>query len=229
MPSAPKLQQHLSKLAASSAALAVTVHSEAAHAKSVLGVNGGLDFGPLAGDQPGGEGTGKVRSQHKIVHLHRMPSPVGVARARLAPPSKAPRGAAAVVIFFPPALFTARARVPLRLALQARTDGTIHLHGFLGRSSGTRNSCLSHLQHVRSSPPSSHIAPRRPSASTTTRLASCLSLSSSRSASPSASGSRTRTTTRISSTLTIRAVANARSPTATAFKWIFERRLGHGY
>jgi len=60
MPSAPKLQQHLSKLAASSAALAVTFHSEAAHAKSVLGVNGGLDFGPLAGDQPGGEGTGKA-------------------------------------------------------------------------------------------------------------------------------------------------------------------------
>merc|ERR1719164_326875 len=54
------LQQHMAKLAASSAALAVTVHSEAAHAKSVLGVNGGLDFGPLAGDQPGGEGTGKA-------------------------------------------------------------------------------------------------------------------------------------------------------------------------
>ena len=28
----------------------------------MLGVNGALDFGPLAGDQPGGEGTGKVRS-----------------------------------------------------------------------------------------------------------------------------------------------------------------------
>jgi hypothetical protein len=26
----------------------------------VLGVNGQLDFGPLAGDQPGGEGTGKA-------------------------------------------------------------------------------------------------------------------------------------------------------------------------
>merc|ERR1712193_512815 len=39
---------------------AVTFHSEAAHAKSVLGVNGQLDFGPLAGDQPGGEGTGKA-------------------------------------------------------------------------------------------------------------------------------------------------------------------------
>ena len=30
--------------------------------QSVLGVNGALDFGPLAGDQPGGEGTGKVCS-----------------------------------------------------------------------------------------------------------------------------------------------------------------------
>jgi hypothetical protein len=30
------------------------------HAKSVMGVNGALDFGPLAGDQPGGEGTGKA-------------------------------------------------------------------------------------------------------------------------------------------------------------------------
>ena len=26
----------------------------------MLGVNGALDFGPLAGDQPGGEGTGKA-------------------------------------------------------------------------------------------------------------------------------------------------------------------------
>ena len=34
---------------------------QGAQAKSVLGVNGALDFGPLAGDQPGGEGTGKVR------------------------------------------------------------------------------------------------------------------------------------------------------------------------
>ena len=41
-------------------AAAVTFHTEAAHAKSVLGVNGALDFGPLAGDQPGGEGTGKA-------------------------------------------------------------------------------------------------------------------------------------------------------------------------
>ena len=32
---------------------------QGAQAKSVLGVNGALDFGPLAGDQPGGEGTGK--------------------------------------------------------------------------------------------------------------------------------------------------------------------------
>jgi hypothetical protein len=41
-------------------AAAVTFQSGAAHAKSVLGVNGQLDFGPLAGDQPGGEGTGKA-------------------------------------------------------------------------------------------------------------------------------------------------------------------------
>merc|ERR1719171_297999 len=41
-------------------AAAVTLHAEAAHAKSVLGVNGALDFGALAGDQPGGEGTGKA-------------------------------------------------------------------------------------------------------------------------------------------------------------------------
>ena len=41
-------------------AAAITFSSEAAHAKSVLGVNGALDFGPLAGDQPGGEGTGKA-------------------------------------------------------------------------------------------------------------------------------------------------------------------------
>jgi hypothetical protein len=41
-------------------AAAVTFHADPAHAKSVLGVNGALDFGPLAGDQPGGEGTGKA-------------------------------------------------------------------------------------------------------------------------------------------------------------------------
>jgi hypothetical protein len=41
-------------------AAAVAFQSQAAHAKSVLGVNGALDFGPLAGDQPGGEGTGKA-------------------------------------------------------------------------------------------------------------------------------------------------------------------------
>merc|ERR1719311_670618 len=41
-------------------AAAITFSAEAAHAKSVLGVNGALDFGPLAGDQPGGEGTGKA-------------------------------------------------------------------------------------------------------------------------------------------------------------------------
>ena len=57
-----KLQQQISKVVAPATALAISVHAEAAHAKSVLGVNGGLDFGPLAGDQPGGEGTGKVRA-----------------------------------------------------------------------------------------------------------------------------------------------------------------------
>jgi hypothetical protein len=41
-------------------AAAVALQSQAAHAHSVLGVNGALDFGPLAGDQPGGEGTGKA-------------------------------------------------------------------------------------------------------------------------------------------------------------------------
>merc|ERR1719331_448595 len=56
LPVRPKL----TKLAATVSAAAVTYHSEAAHAKSVLGVNGALDFGPLAGDQPGGEGTGKA-------------------------------------------------------------------------------------------------------------------------------------------------------------------------
>merc|ERR1719454_1873638 len=54
------LQTQAQKLAAPALAAAVTLHSEAAHAKSVLGVNGALDFGPLAGDQPGGEGTGKA-------------------------------------------------------------------------------------------------------------------------------------------------------------------------
>jgi len=49
-----------SQVAPALAAAAVTAHTEMAHAKSVLGVNGALDFGPLAGDQPGGEGTGKA-------------------------------------------------------------------------------------------------------------------------------------------------------------------------
>merc|ERR1740127_405793 len=49
-----------SQIAPALAAAAVTAHTEVAHAKSVLGVNGALDFGPLAGDQPGGEGTGKA-------------------------------------------------------------------------------------------------------------------------------------------------------------------------
>merc|ERR1719198_1941767 len=51
---------HIAKVVTSFTTAAITVHAEAAHAKSVLGVNGQLDFGPLAGDQPGGEGTGKA-------------------------------------------------------------------------------------------------------------------------------------------------------------------------
>ena len=64
LPNMPKgvKPAELTKLPAALSALAITAHSEAAHAKSVLGVNGTLDFGPLAGDQPGGEGTGKVCS-----------------------------------------------------------------------------------------------------------------------------------------------------------------------
>jgi len=58
LPKLPKMD--LSKAAPAAAAAAIAVHAEAAHAKSVLGVNGALDFGPLAGDQPGGEGTGKA-------------------------------------------------------------------------------------------------------------------------------------------------------------------------
>merc|ERR1719378_1190711 len=56
----PNVRSKLTKLAATVSAAAVTYHSEAAHAKSILGVQGALDFGPLAGDQPGGEGTGKA-------------------------------------------------------------------------------------------------------------------------------------------------------------------------
>jgi len=50
----------LKKLSAAASAASVSLYIQAAEAKSVVGVNGGLDFGPLAGDQPGGEGTGKA-------------------------------------------------------------------------------------------------------------------------------------------------------------------------
>merc|ERR1719231_1745932 len=52
----------LKKISAASTAAGIALYTGplAASAKSVLGVNGGLDFGPLAGDQPGGEGTGKA-------------------------------------------------------------------------------------------------------------------------------------------------------------------------
>merc|ERR1719310_2405500 len=55
-----KPMEELRKVPAAVTAAAISFSSEAAHAKSVLGVNGALDFGPLAGNQPGGEGTGKV-------------------------------------------------------------------------------------------------------------------------------------------------------------------------
>jgi len=55
-----QLAEGLAKLPAAASAFAIATHAEMAHAKSVVGVNGGLDFGPLAGDQPGGEGTGKA-------------------------------------------------------------------------------------------------------------------------------------------------------------------------
>merc|ERR1712193_546255 len=50
----------LSKLPAAASALSISLYTQAASAKSVIGVNGALDFGPLAGNQPGGEGTGKA-------------------------------------------------------------------------------------------------------------------------------------------------------------------------
>merc|ERR1719231_1233272 len=50
----------LKKLSAAATAASINLYIQAAEAKSVTGVNGALDFGPLAGDQPGGEGTGKA-------------------------------------------------------------------------------------------------------------------------------------------------------------------------
>ena len=76
------LQTQAQKLAAPALAAAVTLHSEAAHAKSVLGVNGALDFGPLAGDQPGGEGTGKVRALLPLPRTRTLVSPRVRARTR---------------------------------------------------------------------------------------------------------------------------------------------------
>merc|ERR1719311_528170 len=56
----PNMNKVATSAAQAATAAAITFHSEAAHAKSILGVNGQLDFGPLSGDQPGGEGTGKA-------------------------------------------------------------------------------------------------------------------------------------------------------------------------
>jgi len=58
----------LSKIAKGSAIAAATLAS-AAQAGSRTGVNGQLDFGPLAGDQPGGEGTGKALGANDDVLL----------------------------------------------------------------------------------------------------------------------------------------------------------------
>jgi hypothetical protein len=77
LPSKPELKGVLPKIAPAFTAAAVTLHSEAAHAKSVLGVNGGLDFGPLAGDQPGGEGTGKALGINDDSLLYVLLSVVG--------------------------------------------------------------------------------------------------------------------------------------------------------
>jgi len=54
------LGKELKKIPAAYTAASIALYQQAAEAKSVVGVNGGLDFGPLAGDQPGGEGTGKA-------------------------------------------------------------------------------------------------------------------------------------------------------------------------
>merc|ERR1719258_360891 len=73
----PAKLPNLNQVAASASAAAISVHAEAAHAKSVLGVNGGLDFGPLAGDQPGGEGTGKALGINDDSLLYVLLSVVG--------------------------------------------------------------------------------------------------------------------------------------------------------
>merc|ERR1719213_1333803 len=54
------LGKELKKIPAAYTAASIALYQQAANAKGVVGVNGALDFGPLAGDQPGGEGTGKA-------------------------------------------------------------------------------------------------------------------------------------------------------------------------
>jgi hypothetical protein len=58
----PGYQKRMDRRAAiaKSAGVAAATLATAAHANSIQGVNGALDFGPLGGDQPGGEGTGKA-------------------------------------------------------------------------------------------------------------------------------------------------------------------------
>merc|ERR1719171_3449114 len=55
-----RLNKRAQQAFSAATAASITLHAEAVHAKTVLGINGALDFGALAGDQPGGEGTGKA-------------------------------------------------------------------------------------------------------------------------------------------------------------------------
>lgn len=59
LPQMPRMDHALRKLPAAAVAASVTAHAEMVSAKAWTGTAGALDFGPLAGNQPGGEGTGK--------------------------------------------------------------------------------------------------------------------------------------------------------------------------
>jgi len=61
MPQMPRIDaaNALRKLPAAAVAASVSAHAQMVSAKTYTGVAGALDFGPLAGAQPGGEGTGK--------------------------------------------------------------------------------------------------------------------------------------------------------------------------
>jgi len=70
--------------AAALTAAAVALHAEAAHAKSVMGANGALDFGTLVGDLPSREGTGKaLDNKYSLVFgLFGIVFVIGLARAQ---------------------------------------------------------------------------------------------------------------------------------------------------